>query len=250
MIPPDQLAGDAWKAALGDRAQVAETGIIQWMTFSPTDEQLKDNVKLRKALSRRSTARRSPSRSSTAPATPATGWVSPVVDGYKAGQCGDACTFDAAKAKTLYDESGGYQGQLTISVNPDGGHKLWADAVCNGCKNNLGVDCAVNVTPDFATLRTQIKAGELKGIVPRWLADGLPVDRELPDPDLRQGCGVQRQQVRQPRLRQAKLTDGRCRHGPADGQREVPGGRGDAGQRIPDAPDVVLRHARSAAPPR
>ena len=31
--------------------------------------------------------------------TPATGWVSPVVDGYKAGACGDSCTFDAAAAK-------------------------------------------------------------------------------------------------------------------------------------------------------
>lgn len=48
-------------------------------------------------------------------------------------------------------------------MNGDGGHKLWADAVCNQLKSNLGMNCQVNTTPDFKTLRTQIKAGELKG---------------------------------------------------------------------------------------
>lgn len=164
IIPPDQLAGDAWKAALGDRAKVAETGIIQWLTFSPTDEQLKDNAKLRAALGAAIDRATITKQVFNGTRTPATGWVSPVVDGYKANQCGDACVFDATKAKALYAESGGYKGQLQLSVNPEGGHKLWADAVCNGWKNTLGVDCAVNVTPDFKTLRTKIKAGELKGI--------------------------------------------------------------------------------------
>lgn len=164
VIPPDQLAGDAWKAALGDRAQVAETGIIQWITFMPTDDQFKDNVKLRAALGAAIDRETITKQVFNGTRTPATGWVSPVVDGYKANQCKDGCTFDAAKAKSLYDESGGYTGQLQLSVNPEGNHKLWADAVCNGWKNTLGVDCIVNVTPDFATLRTQIKNGELKGI--------------------------------------------------------------------------------------
>jgi len=95
--------------------------------------------------------------------TPATGWVSPVVDGYKAGQC-TWCVFDAAKAKQLYDAAGGYKGTLTIWVNGDGGHDAWADAVCNQLKNNLGVDCARQDTPDFATLRTKIQNRELKGL--------------------------------------------------------------------------------------
>lgn len=164
IIPPDQLAGDAWKAALGDRAKVAETGIIQWLTFSPTDEQFKDNTKLRAALGAAIDRATVTKQVFNGTRTPATGWVSPVVDGYKAGQCGDACIFDATKAKALYTEAGGYKGQLQLSVNPEGGHKLWADAICNQWKNNLGVDCAVNVTPDFKTLRSKIKAGELKGI--------------------------------------------------------------------------------------
>lgn len=164
IIPPDQLAGDAWKAALGDRAKVAETGIVQWLTFSPTDEQFKGNVKLKAALGAAIDRATITKQVFNGTRTPATGWVSPVVDGYKADQCGDACKFDAAKAKALYAESGGYKGQLQLSVNPEGGHKLWADAVCNGWKNTLGLDCAVNVTPDFKTLRTKVKAGELKGV--------------------------------------------------------------------------------------
>lgn len=164
IIPADQLAGDAWKAALGDRAKVADTGIIQWITFSPQDEQFKTNVKLKAALGAAIDRATITKQVFNGTRTPATGWVSPVVDGYKAGQCGDACTFDVAKAKQLYTESGGYQGQLQLSVNPEGGHKQWADAVCNGWKNTLGLDCAVNVTPDFKTLRSKIKAGELKGI--------------------------------------------------------------------------------------
>ena len=96
--------------------------------------------------------------------TPATGWVSPVVDGYKAGACGDNCTFDAAKAKTLYEKAGGYKGTMPIYVNGDGGHKPWAEAVCNQWKNNLGLNCTVEATPDFATLRKGINARELKGL--------------------------------------------------------------------------------------
>ena len=72
---------------------------------------------------------------------PADGWVSPVVDGYKAGVCGEWCTFDAAKAKQLYDEAGGYEGTLTLTINGDGGHGPWAEAACNSIKNSTGADC-------------------------------------------------------------------------------------------------------------
>ena len=48
-------------------------------------------------------------------------------------------------------------------MNQDGGHKPWADAVCNGLKNDLGMDCVVQITPKFADLLNKAKAGELKG---------------------------------------------------------------------------------------
>ncbi len=163
VIPSDQLVGDAWKTAMPDRNGSRETGVIQVMTFSPKDDQLKD-IKMRVAISRAIDRELITKQIFNGARTPATGWVSPVVDGYKAGACGDNCVFNKDEAKKLYDEAGGYQGTLTISVNGDGGHKLWADAVCNQLKNNLGMSCAVNVTPDFRTLRQQIRNRELKGL--------------------------------------------------------------------------------------
>ena len=50
-----------------------------------------------------STARRSRRTSSTAPASPATSWVSPVVEGYQEGACGECCEYDPAAAKALLE---------------------------------------------------------------------------------------------------------------------------------------------------
>ncbi len=74
------------------------------------------------------------------------------------------CLYDATKAKDLYEQAGGYKGTIRLSVNGDGGHKAWSEATCNSIKNALGLDCQVNVTPDFRTLRNQIQGGELKGM--------------------------------------------------------------------------------------
>ena len=163
LIPADQLVGDAYKAQLPDRHGVRDTGIIHVNTFSPKDEQLKD-VRMRQAISMAVDKALITKQVYNDTRAPATGWVSPVADGYKEGACGDNCSFNPAKAKELYDAAGGYQGTFQLSVNGDGGHKLWADAFCSQLKNNLNMDCQVNVTPDFKTLRTQIKARELKGM--------------------------------------------------------------------------------------
>ena len=55
--------------------------------------------------------------------TPATGWVSPGVDGYKPDTCGDSCIFDAAAAKAAYEAAGGYEGTLTMTYNADAPNK-------------------------------------------------------------------------------------------------------------------------------
>jgi oligopeptide transport system substrate-binding protein len=163
VIPSDQLVGDAWKNDLQGRNGTRDTGVIQVLTFSPKDDNFK-NVKLRDAISMGFDRELITKQIFNGARTPATGWVSPVVDGYKAGACGDNCTFDAAKAKALYDEAGGYKGTMPIYVNGDGGHKLWADAFCNQLKNNLGMSCSVEVTPDFKTLRKGINSREYKGL--------------------------------------------------------------------------------------
>lgn len=172
VIPADQLVGNQWKSDLvndstgEDRYADRATGVIQVLTFSPKDSQL-TNVKMRQALSMAINRKQITDKIFNGARVPATGWVSPVVDGYKAGACGSNCTWTsttAATAKKLYTEAGGYKGTLQIYVNGDGGHKLWADAVCNQWKATLGLSCETTLTPDFATLRKGINARDYKGV--------------------------------------------------------------------------------------
>jgi len=120
VIPAAKLMGDLWKSDLAGRSGTKETGVIQVITFSPTDPNFassdagkkavvtENQVKLRRALSLAMDRDLITKQIFNGARTPATGWVSPVVDGYKAGGCPD-CTFDAAKAKQLYEEAGGYK---------------------------------------------------------------------------------------------------------------------------------------------
>ena len=161
-IPSDMLVADQWKTDLDGRFGTRDTGVIQVLSFSPKDENFK-NADLRRAIQMGFDRELITKQVFEGARTPATGWVSPVVDGYKEGACVD-CVFNPTEAKKLYDAAGGYKGTMPIGVNADGGHQVWADAFCNQLKNNLGMDCAVVATPDFATLRTGIVARELKGL--------------------------------------------------------------------------------------
>jgi oligopeptide transport system substrate-binding protein len=162
LIPTDQLTNDQWKQSLPNRWGIRQSGITQTITPGTKDAQLK-NVDLRKALAMdidRATITKQIFAGSRAPSD---GWVSPVVDGYKKDQCGEWCKYDKTKAKALYDKAGGYKGTLTIAVNGDGDHKGWSQAVCNGWKKDLGLNCQLKVTPDFKTLRDQVTKRELSG---------------------------------------------------------------------------------------
>jgi oligopeptide transport system substrate-binding protein len=163
-IPQDQFIGDAYQSDFPDRNSQREAGRITWITFSPNDPQLKDNPDLRKAISRAVDRDLITKQIFNGTATPATGWVSPVVDGYKSGACGDSCTFDAAAAKSAFEAAGGYKGTLTMTYNADSPNKAWSEAVCNSIKNTLGIECTAVPVVDFATFNKKIDANELKGI--------------------------------------------------------------------------------------
>ena len=163
-IPQDQFIGDAYQGDFPDRYSQREAGRISWIDFSPNDPQLKDNVDLRKAISRAIDRDLINKQIFNNTVTPATGWVSPVVDGYKAGACGDSCKFDPAAAKSAFEAAGGYKGTLTMTYNADAPNKAWSEAVCNSIKNTLGIQCTAVPTVDFATFNKKIDANELKGI--------------------------------------------------------------------------------------
>ena len=179
-IPQDQFVGDAYQSDFPDRNSQRESLVNGWITFSPDDPQLKDNVELRKSLSRAIDRDLIIKQIFSNTRTAATGWVSPGVDGYKADVCGDSCKFDAAAAKADFEAAGGYKGTLTMTYNADSPNKAWSEAVCNSIKNTLGVDCVAVPTVDFATLLNKLDAGEVKGIFrSAWQADYPSIENFL-----------------------------------------------------------------------
>jgi oligopeptide transport system substrate-binding protein len=179
-IPRDQFVGDAYKNDFPDRTLQRESLSTGWIDFSPYDPQLKDNVELRKALSRAIDRDLIVKQIFSNTRTPATGWVSPGVDGYKPDACGDSCKFDAAAAKAAYDAAGGYKGTLTMTYNADSPNKAWSEAVCNSIKNTLGLACTAVPTVDFATYNKKLDAGEVKGIFRAgWQADYPSIENYL-----------------------------------------------------------------------
>ena len=60
--------------------------------------------------------------------------------GYREDACGEACTYDAAKAKALFDKAGGFSGTLNLWFsNADPSYEQWMTAVANQLKQNLGI---------------------------------------------------------------------------------------------------------------
>jgi len=165
-IPTSAIIGDKYKSDLPDRNAQKETGVIQTVTFAPTkvDPNYAD-PKVRQAISMAIDRPTIIKAIFNGTREPATGWVSPVVDGYKADQCGEYCTFDAAKAKQMLQSAGGFKGdKMTLSYNADAAHKDWTEATCNSIKQSLGVDCQAVGVVDFATFRKQITDRKMKGM--------------------------------------------------------------------------------------
>ena len=224
-IPSSAITADKYKTDLPDRNAQKEYGGISTMTFaSAKADPAVQNPKVRQAISMAVDREAVIKSQFNGTRTPATGWVATTVNGYKAGACGEFCTYDAAKAKALLQEAGGFKGKLTLSYNADASHKDWTEATCQSIKEALAIDCVATPVVDFKTFRTQVKK---RGPVPVRLADGLPVDRELPHPDLRHGCLLQRRRLLQQGLRR-QAQGGRRGNRLGQGQRAVPGGRGHA----------------------
>ncbi|MFG3050433.1 ABC transporter substrate-binding protein [Kitasatospora sp. NPDC048239] len=163
-VPPSALA--TYKSDLGDRAIDSPQGAIQNIGFTLYQPEWAppEKAKVRQGLSMaidRNTITKTVLQGSRAPAS---AWVAEGVQGYKAGQCGDNCNFDPARAKQLITEGGGVPGnKLTITYNADGGHKEWVDAVCNSIRQNTGVDCVGDPKPDFKTARAAITGHTING---------------------------------------------------------------------------------------
>jgi oligopeptide transport system substrate-binding protein len=150
-LPTSALAGDKYKADLGNRA--LEKAVGQGSTIT-VPNYIKDlnNPDLVKALSMAIDRDLIIKNIFNNTRIPAQGWVNPVVDGYQPGACGEFCTYNPEKAKELLTKSG-FKGSISIGYNADGDHKTWIEAACNSIKNAIGVNCSAKPYVDFATLR-------------------------------------------------------------------------------------------------
>jgi oligopeptide transport system substrate-binding protein len=92
--------------------------------------------------------------------TPATGFVSPTVDGYEADVC-EYCVFDKDKAKALFQQSGASASETyEIWYNSDGGHKDWIEAVASSISETLGVTVTAQGSENFRDIRLRANARE------------------------------------------------------------------------------------------
>ena len=145
------------------------------------------------------------------------------------------------RPRQLYEEAGGYKGTLTIDLNADGGHK----AVGRG---RLQLDqehprSRVRGEGDrrLRDLQQPDRQRETEGHVPQRLADGLPVDRELPGPDLRQGRRLQlTPKYRQPGLRR-KLAEAAAATSADEANTLYQEAEAMLAEDFPTDPDVELR---------
>ena len=162
-VPASALVNNQFEKDLPGRTVNKPVGIIQTATL-PTYVKGYDDPNLGKALSLaidRPTITKSVFNNGR---TPATGWVSPIVSGYKPGACGEFCTYDPAKAKE-YLAKASFKGPFTFSYNADGqGNKEAAEAICNSIKNALAVGCQPNPYVDFSTLRKDVNGRKMKSL--------------------------------------------------------------------------------------
>jgi len=164
-IPASALIDAKYKTDLPDRNLQKPTGVIQTITTAPESVDPNYGPEIRKAISMAIDREAIIKAIFNGTRQPATGFVAPVVDGYKPDVCGELCTFDPAKAKAQLEKAGGFKGgKMTLSYNADAAHKEWTEATCNSIKNALGVDCVATGVVDFSTFRTLIHDDKMKGM--------------------------------------------------------------------------------------
>ena len=170
-VPTSALVAGKFKTDFPNGFVERSQGAIQTMTF-PLYVKRFDNLKFRQAISVAIDREAITDKIFNKGRVPATSWVSPAVDGYKDGVCGEWCTYDPAKAKQLFAESG-FTGEFTIAYNADGGHKAWVEATCNSINTALGQQvCRPKAYATFALMRADANAFKLTGgIRTGWVMD-------------------------------------------------------------------------------
>jgi oligopeptide transport system substrate-binding protein len=155
-VPADQI--EAGKAEFGDRFIEAASSSFSYIGFPLYVPEFED-PDIRTAMSMAIDRQAIITAIFFDTLVPADDMASPVVQGYREGACGAACTFDPEAARELFDAAGGIDGELTIWFNNDGGHEQWIEAVANQWRQNLGIENIVFESSEFAEYLGRLDQG-------------------------------------------------------------------------------------------
>ncbi|MGN9906998.1 peptide ABC transporter substrate-binding protein [Phytohabitans sp. LJ34] len=169
-VPVENLADEAWKGDLGDRAIEVAVPVQQRIAFPIYDERFK-NPDLRRAISLAINRQEISEKVFFNTRKPATSWAPPGTPGAEGFAC-TACEYDKDEAVALLQKAGGFQGQLVFRYNSDSSHKGWMEAVAQSVKNTLGIDAVALGITTFDAFRQQVNAHKMDGPYrAAWQAD-------------------------------------------------------------------------------
>ncbi|TCO58448.1 peptide ABC transporter substrate-binding protein [Actinocrispum wychmicini] len=184
-LPPSAKAGGKYEKDLGDQVLRANLLGVSGLAVPDYLPQYK-NPDVRKAISMAINREQITKTVLNGTYVPADGLVPEGIEGYEKDTCGEACHYDPAKAKALWDKTG-FQGKVTITSNADGGRKEPLEAACNSIKNALGVECEFVPATNFGQYRQVVNAGKLTGLGRSdWSADYPSIENFL-NPIVRTG---------------------------------------------------------------
>ncbi|MFT3862171.1 peptide ABC transporter substrate-binding protein [Micropruina sp.] len=146
---PEDARGSA-PATFGDRYLSRPSSSLTSLAFPLYDKRYAD-VRVRRAISMAINRDLLADIIFDGSVTPAHGFATPVVDGFREDPCGKSCSFDPVAANALLDEAGFDRSQpIDLWFNAGSGHDQWMLAVGNMLRRNLGVDFRLRGHLQFA----------------------------------------------------------------------------------------------------
>ena len=158
-VPPENIPTAAQD--FGERYIEASSSAFTYLGFPLYQPEFED-VNLRRALSM-AIDREAIIEAIRPDWTPASSYVSPVVQGAREDPCGEWCQYDPEQARQLFEEAGGFDGPLTIWFNSGAGHEGWTEAVANQWREALGITDIQFESLEFAEYLGLLDAHEITG---------------------------------------------------------------------------------------
>ncbi|WP_412517519.1 ABC transporter substrate-binding protein [Actinomadura madurae] len=160
------------KRLLGDRFLPRKMGTIDYLGFPLFDKRFA-NADLRRAFSMAIDREGINKAVYNGDYIPADSLLPPIISGYRQGACGELCTYNPAKAKELYEKSGGFEGTLELYFsNAQPTYAQWMRIVANSLRDNLGIQKIefrqVPASDYFSMLRAREEKGPYRQ---NWEAD-------------------------------------------------------------------------------